>query len=65
MNFHIQISDGLKTIFDISSVSVTVASLLALLPHIASALAVVWWLYRIYGQWLENKKLKQEIERAD
>jgi hypothetical protein len=65
MDFHISIS-WIK-LLDWGSLSVTIASLpfVALLPHLAAALAVVWWLFRIYGQWLENKKLKKELKDGD
>jgi hypothetical protein len=54
----------LKVVLDWVAATFTIGSFLSLIPHLAAAMAVVWWGFRIYGQHLENKKLKMEIERG-
>jgi hypothetical protein len=63
--FEIHLPVWLTKLFDWGSLSVTVVTLISWLPHIAAGLAVVWWILRIYGQWLENKKVKKEMQNAD
>lgn len=49
-----------KAVFDVSSLAIIGATFVEWLPAIASGLAVVWWLLRIYEtktvqRWLRRK----------
>jgi hypothetical protein len=55
-------NDTLKTFCDWLATTITLATLLSWLPHMAAALGVVWGCYRIYESHLNVKLLKKQLK---
>lgn len=63
MGFHLP--EWLTKMIDWSAFLVTITTILSWMPHIAATLAVIWWGFRIYNEWLQKKKLEQELANAN
>lgn len=56
--------DHFKDAVDVVALSTTAATILGMLPHIASALSIIWMVIRLY-EWAERRFFKRKEKQND
>jgi hypothetical protein len=62
MDFHLNISNDLKNLFDLFSLGTAIAVYTSLIPVLVGTLTIAWAVYRVYDLHLSVKLKRQQLK---